>query len=469
MSTGKIMWGGAIAANQAEGAWNVDGKGASTADVVKASSHGGPSRFADVALEVDPNEFYPSHEAISFYENYKSDLELMAGMGFTCFRTSIAWTRIFPTGFETEPNEAGLKFYDDLFDEMHRLGMEPIVTITHYEYPLEAVRKLGGIENRAWIELYQRYLDVILDRYSDKVRYWMTFNEINNSIRLPYLAAGTPTVAGEDPKETLHKGYQAAHHAFVMNALTVKKVREVSTDAMVGCMLSLSNVYPYDCRPENVLGAYQTRRRQLLFSDVMLRGAYPGYHARMMREETGRDDLEIADGDLELISENTCDYLAFSYYRTTTYQEGAPLLVNTGGTIGAENPFLKSSEWGWPMDPVGFRYTLNELWDRYGKPLFVAENGLGAVDTLDGDAIHDEERSSYLEVHLEQLMEAVADGVDVLGYTWWGPMDIVSAGTGQMAKRYGFVHVDIDDEGKGTGQRRLKDSYHRYKDWIAQH
>ncbi|MEL4506390.1 glycoside hydrolase family 1 protein [Luteococcus sp. H138] len=469
MNNQPIMWGGAIAANQAEGAWDVDGKGPSTADVVRASKHGGPSRFANVSLAVEDDVFYPSHQAISFHDNFREDLELLAGMGLQCLRTSIAWTRIFPTGFEEQPNEAGLRFYDELFDEMRRLGMEPVVTITHYEYPLEAVKELGGLENRSWIDLYAKYLDVLLQRYAGKVRYWMTFNEVNNVIRLPYLAGGTPTVEGEDPKVTLYKGYQSAHHAFVMNAMTVERAHEVDPTAQVGCMLSLSNVYPADCAPDNVLASYQTRRRQLLFSDVMMRGHYPGYAQRMMREETGIGQVEIADGDLELIAEYPCDYLAFSYYRSTTVRAGDPIQVNTGGSVGLENPFLQSSAWGWPMDPVGLRYTLNELWDRYEKPLFIAENGLGAVDAVTSDGIHDTERIDYLDKHLVQVMEAVDDGVEVMAYTWWGPIDIVSAGTGQMAKRYGFIHVDLDDEGKGSGKRTIKDSYHRYRKWIAEH
>lgn len=457
----RFLWGGAVAANQCEGAYLTDGKGLSTADVVGV----GHDRFLKASVELDPDTYYPSHKSISFYENYRSDLALLAGMGLRCLRTSIAWSRIFPTADDPEPNEAGLAFYDSLFDEMLRLGMEPIITLTHYEYPLDAIKRYGGMENRAWLGMWDRYCDVIFRRYRDKVKYWMTFNEVNNTTRLPFLAAGI--LPEPDEQALVQKSFQAMHHQMVMNAMAVAKARELMPDAWMGCMLSLSTIYALDCKPENVLGAYQYRMRSLMYSDVMMRGEYPGFAKRLMRDLGV--ELVIEEGDLQLIKENTCDYLAFSYYRTTAFREGDAPTFNTAGVVGVENPYLESSSFGWPKDPIGFRFVCNELWDRYQKPLFVAENGLGAYDELDGDQIHDEERWQYFADHAAQLLEAIDDGCQVFGYTWWGPIDIVSAGTGQMAKRYGFIHVDLDDEGKGTGKRRIKDSYHRYRDWISSH
>lgn len=458
----QFLWGGALAANQCEGAWLADGKQPSTADTVPV----GAGRFLRTTLEVAEGVHYPSHDAISFYEHYKSDLALLAGMGLRCLRISIAWTRIFPNGDDAEPNEAGLAFYDDLLDEMIRLGMEPVVTITHYEYPLNAIKKYGALDNRAWLDLYARYIDVLFRRYGSKVTYWMTFNEVNNTTRIPYLSAGLLTEPGD--AGAVQQAFQAAHHQFVMNAMTVKLARELMPDAWIGCMLSLSTIYAATCRPEDVLGAYVYRRRSLMYSDVMLRGEYPGYAKRLMADEGL--ELEIADGDLELIREYTCDYLAFSYYRTTAFAVGDEPQYNTAGVVGSENPYLETSSFGWPKDPVGFRYVCNELWDRYQVPLFIAENGLGTYDEVQPDGrIHDEERIQYFYDHAEQLLEAIEDGCQVFGYTWWGPIDIVSAGTGQMAKRYGFIHVDLDDDGNGTGERRIKDSYHQYKEWIATH
>ncbi len=459
----RFLWGGALAANQCEGAWLTDGKGPSTADCVPV----GAGRFLATTGRIEPDVYYPSHEAISFYETYKEDLALLAGMGLRCLRVSIAWTRIFPNGDDPEPNEAGLAFYDALFAEMKRLGMEPVVTITHYEYPLSAVQRHGGLDNRAWIGMYERFMETVLRRYQGTVRFWMTFNEVNNTTRIPYLSAGILTPWDEPEEVAVQRAFQAAHHQFVMNAMTVRRAHELMPEAWVGCMLSLSTVYPATCRPQDVLGAYGYRRRSLMYSDVMLRGDYPGYARRLMRE--AGVEPAVADGDLELIREHTCDYLAFSYYRTTAFATGDEPSYNTAGVVGQENPYLETSSFGWPKDPVGLRYVCNELWDRYQKPLFVAENGLGTYDEVVDGTVHDDERIRYLEEHTAQLMEAIEDGCDVFGYTWWGPIDIVSAGTGQMAKRYGFIHVDLDDAGHGTGARTIKDSYYRYRDWIAAH
>lgn len=453
-----FLWGGAVAANQCEGAYLEAGKGLGIGDVLLT----GEERFRNISLELREDVYYPSHKAIDFYHHYSEDLKLMAEMGFKCFRTSIAWSRIFPAGEEKEPNEQGLQFYDDLFDECLKYGMEPVVTISHYETPLALTKKYNGWASRELIGFFERYCRVIFDRYQDKVKYWMTFNEINNAIRLPYLAAGIHT---EGIENWFPQAFQASHHMFVANAMAVKLCHERMPEAKIGCMLSLSNTYPATCHPADVFETYNLRRRSLFFSDVMLRGEYPGYARRLMKELGAQP--EIQDGDLELIKAYTNDYLAFSYYRTATFSAGSQMQYNTGGGIGLENPYLKKSEWGWPIDPLGFRYTCNELYDRYQKPLFIAENGLGAVDEIGPDGvIHDQERMDYLKEHVLALYEAIEDGCNIMGYTWWGPIDIVSVGTGEMKKRYGFIYVDKDNEGNGTLERRKKASFDYYKQII---
>ncbi len=454
-----FLWGGAIAANQAEGAYLEDGKGLSITDVTQC----GPTRYLDYTLEVDPGKYYPSHEAIDFYHTYKDDLKLMAEMGFTVFRTSINWARLFPTGEEDEPLQAGIDFYRDLFATMHELGMEPLVTMSHYETPLALTKKYNSWASREMIDIFDKFARACFENFGDQVKYWLTFNEINNIFKAPYLAAGMD-VRGMD--DFMPLAFQAAHHVFVSNAKTVKLCHEMLPDAQIGCMLSLSNIYPGTCKPEDVMAAYNARRRSLLFGDVMLRGSYPGYGWKMMRD--CGVELEIQPGDLELIAQNTCDYLGFSYYRTSAFSDGDSQVFSTAGGVGHENPYLKASEWGWQMDPLGLRFTCNELWDRYQKPLFIVENGLGAVDTVEDDgSIHDTYRIDYLRDHVEAMAGAVEDGCKIMGYTWWGPIDIVSAGTGEMKKRYGLVYVDRDNEGNGTGKRIKKDSFEYYKKVIA--
>lgn len=454
-----FLWGGAVAANQCEGAYLEDGKGLAISDVVVA----GHERFLHISWEIDQNRYYPSHEAIDFYHRYKEDIKLMAEMGFKCFRTSIAWTRIFPTGEETEPNEAGLKFYDAVFDECLKYGIEPVVTISHYETPLHLFKKYNGWASRELIPMFERYCNVLFTRYKDKVKYWMTFNEINNTLRLPYLAAAIDTQKADN---WFPMAFQASHNMFVANAKAVKLCREIVPNVLIGCMLSLSNLYPHTCKPEDVFETYNLRRRSLFYSDVMLRGEYPGYARRMMKEMGAK--LAICEGELELIKQYTNDYLAFSYYRTSNYASGVEMKYNTGGSVGVDNPYLEKSAWGWAIDPLGFRYTCNELYDRYQKPLFIVENGLGMVDIPEADGtINDTERMEYLQKHLLALREAIADGCDIMGYTWWGPIDIVSAGTGEMKKRYGFVYVDKDNEGKGSLKRCKKASFDYYHQIIA--
>lgn len=451
-----FLWGGAVSANQCEGAWDEGGKGS---DLAGCFWHGLGAGFDGPP---DKDIYHAEREAIDFYHRYPDDIKLFAEMGFRVFRTSIHWTRIFPTGDEKQPNEEGLAFYDRLFDELLKYGIQPLVTISHYEMPYYLVEKYGGWRNRHLIGCFEKYCRVIFARYGKKVKYWLTFNEINNMRRNPWYVGGIILEEGENKMQAI---YQASHHMFVANAKAVKLCHEMIPDAKIGAMCSLSNIYPNTCDPVAVFETQDVRRRSLFFSDVMLRGYYPSYSYRLWKE----NDVHVAmePGDKELIAAYTNDFLAFSYYRTTTHEAGQPYFGDTGGDIGTPNPYLETSEWGWQIDPLGFRYTLNELWDRYQVPLFPVENGLGAKDTVEEDGkIHDPYRIDYLKKHLSAMKEAIKDGVEIMGYAYWGPVDIVSAGGYEMSKRYGFIYVDKDDEGRGTLERTRKDSFYWYQEVI---
>ncbi|KXZ13087.1 6-phospho-beta-glucosidase [Bacillus nakamurai] len=452
-----FLWGGAVAANQVEGAYKEGGKGLSTADV---SPDGIMSPFhkSDDALNL-------YHDGIDFYHRYKEDIALFAEMGFKAFRTSIAWTRIFPNGDEEEPNEEGLQFYDRLFDELKKYNIEPVVTISHYEMPLGLVKNYGGWRNRKIVDFYERYARTVFSRYQDKVKYWMTFNEINVVLHAPFTGGGLVFREGEKKQNTM---YQAAHHQFVASALAVKAGHDIIPDAKIGCMIAATTTYPMTPKPEDVLAALQKERSTLFFSDVQARGSYPGYMKRFFKENG--ITIEMKDGDEALLKEHTVDYIGFSYYMSMTASTDPEHLAQSEGNLlgGVKNPHLTSSEWGWQIDPKGLRITLNTLYDRYQKPLFIVENGLGAVDQPEKDgSIQDDYRINYLRDHLIEARQAIADGVDLIGYTSWGPIDLVSASTAEMKKRYGYIYVDRDNEGKGTFERKKKKSFHWYKDVIS--
>lgn len=475
-----FLWGGAVAANQLEGAYLEDGKKLNVTDVMVGLINKPDLKWNDATgkweAAFDPDKVYLSHDGIDFYHRYKEDLALMAGMGFKAFRTSISWARIFPNGDEKEPNEAGLKFYDDLFDEMIRLGMQPVVTLSHYETPLHLITEYGGWLNEKLIDFWMNYVNVVFNRYKGKVKYYMTFNEINNIFRLTFAAGGVLKIDSEDkstPNADLNDKdiYQASHYMFVANAKTVKLCREIDPAAKVGCMLSLSSLatYPYSCNPDDVYGALQFQRKQKLFLDVMCKGRYPGYLRRIWREN--QEMPVIKEGDEELIAANTVDYIAFSYYRSAVFKSDGTITVDTGGAAGVENPYLEGCSpppWRWPIDPKGLRYVCNILNDEYGLPLFIVENGIGLDENLDENKrIADDFRREYVKKHLLQVDEAIQDGCNIIGYLYWGPIDVVSAGTGEMRKRYGFVYVDRFNDGTGTLERVKKDSYDWYKEVIA--
>lgn len=477
-----FLWGGAVAANQCEGAWLEDGKLPNCTDVLVGiiKDKNEPSvvwneekHRWDMALSQEKT--YLSHEAIDFYHRYKEDLELMSEMGFQAFRTSISWARIFPRGDEEEPNEAGLQYYDELFAEMLRLGMEPVVTLSHYETPLALVGEYGGWTNRKLVGFFERYVRCVVERYKDKVKYWLTFNEINNAFKIPFAAAGVISFPPSDPAQPMKdiddkSIYQACHHMFLANALAVKACQELAPNAMMGVMCSFSHIatYPLNCDPKNVFGTMQFQRNSFFYTDVMCRGHYPTYIHRIW--EDGNCAPEIQEGDLELLAAYPNTYIAFSYYRSAVYSHDSEMSVDTGGVIGLDNPYLSEKSpapWSWPIDALGFRYVCNMLWDRYELPLFPVENGIGLDEQPDAQGnIHDIDRCRYLKMHIEEMKEAIADGCEIMGYLWWGPIDIVSAGTGELKKRYGFIYVDRDNEGKGTMKRMKKESFDYYKKVI---
>ena len=462
-----FLWGGATAANQIEGAYIADGKGLTTVDLLPT----GPKRNEIAMGKLDSykpkeGEFYPSHQAIDFYHRYKEDIVLFAEMGFKCFRLSISWARIFPNGNDLEPNEAGLQFYDEVFDELLKYNIEPVVTICHFDVPVNLVKNYGGWKNRKMVDFFERYTKILFNRYNKKVKYWMTFNEINMLLHLPYIGAGIVFEEEENKEQLL---YQAAHHELVASALAVKACHEIIPDAMIGCMLAAGCAYPYSSNPDDTWKVMEMERESYFLIDVQSKGEYPGYAKRFFRENG--IELQIEAGDLDILKQHTVDYIGFSYYASRCTSADPEILKNfTDGNIfgSVVNPYLETSECGWTIDPKGMRITCNQLYDRYEKPLFIVENGLGAQDILlENDTVEDDYRIDYLDRHFAEIAEAIQDGVDIIGYTSWGPIDLVSNGTGQMKKRYGYIYVDRNNDGSGTLRRIKKKSFYWYKNIIA--
>ena len=465
-----FLWGGACAANQFEGAWDVDGKGPSIPDMCTNGSHTSPKW---VTTTIKPDRLYPSHEAIDFYHHYEEDIALFSEMGFKTFRTSINWTRIFPTGMEDTPNEKGLEFYEKVFRCCRKHGIEPLVTISHYELPYALVEKYNGWEDRELIGYFMNYCKVIFERYKDLVQYWLTFNEINTATTALGALLNTGTVRGyEGPTSQIpdqpQERYQALHHMFVASAQAVKYAHDNYPQFKMGNMICFITSYPLTCDPADVLANQQQMNVLNWFcSDVMVRGEYPYY----MKPYFAKNNIHIAKqpGDDEILKAGTVDFYTFSYYMsncTTTHRDAEEV----GGNIamGKKNPYLKASDWGWQIDPIGLRYSLNEIYSRYGLPMMVVENGLGAYDVKGEDGVvHDSYRIDYLRQHIEEMKKAVEDGVELIGYTPWGCIDLVSASTGEMAKRYGFIYVNKFDDGTGDLSRERKDSFYWYQKVIA--
>lgn len=460
-----FLWGGAIAANQCEGGWNEGGRGMAICDVLPYGKDRFPIMKGEMAmLKPDGAHFYPAQQAIDFYHHYREDIALLGEMGFKTFRLSIAWSRIFPKGDESEPNEEGLAFYEDVFKECRKYGIEPLVTITHYDMPLHLVTAYGGWRNRKLIEFYKRLVKTLFTRYKDLVKYWLTFNEINIMTSACFMAAGLIFREGEDKYKAIN---DAVHHVLVSSAWAVKLCHELCPQAQIGCMLNAGIYYAATCNPKDVLAAQAENRKHYMFSDVQVRGEYPSY-ARKEFERKGYS-IPFAENDAQILKENLVDFVSFSYYSTRVVEAGGEGMYDSNLLRSAPNPYLELEPWGRFLDPTGLRITMNEIWDRYQKPLFIVENGLGAEDIPDENGyVEDDYRINYLRKHIVAMKEAVElDGIDLMGYTCWGPIDLVSVATGEMRKRYGFIYVDRDNEGKGTLNRSKKKSFDWYKKVIA--
>ena len=475
-----FLWGGATAANQYEGGWKEGGKGVSCSDVQLftdpksmkdlLNTHGLcdiSDEMIEKALSTDDEVYYPKRHGIDFYHHYKEDIALLAGMGFKVYRMSIAWSRIFPRGDELEPNEEGLKFYDDVFDECLKYGMQPLVTMSHYEPPLAFCMDYNGWYDRRSIEFFTRYVDVITKRYKDKVKLWLTFNEIDSIIRHPFMTGGL-IESRFKPEEFEEVEYQAMHHQFVASALATKIAHEKNPDCKVGCMLTKLTYYPYTCKPEDVLEQQQRMRQIYCYSDTQVHGEYPKYLLQMYKNKGF--NIKMTDEDLEIMKKYPVDFISFSYYSSSCVAADTKgLEMSAGNTVTAiKNPHIPSSDWGWQIDPLGLRWCLNWFNDRFELPMMIVENGFGAYDKKEADGtVDDQYRIDYLKEHIQAMKDAVEyDGVDLLGYTMWSPIDIVSASTGEYDKRYGFIYVNYNNNHEGDFSRSKKKSFDWYKHVI---
>lgn len=472
-----FLWGGAIAANQCEGAWDEDGKGMSVADVAMykpnvdvtdyVSQWHTSQKDIDAAKQTKDVTYYPKRHGIDFYHHYKEDIALFAEMGFKTLRLSIAWTRIFPKGMETEPNEAGLAFYEDVFKELRKHNIEPLVTLSHYEMPLYLVERYDGWVSREVVDCFVKYAKVCFQRYKGLVKYWLTFNEIDSVFRHPFTTVGVLEEKYANKKKAEEAIYQALHHQFVASALATKYAKKIIPEAQVGCMVTKTLTYPETCNPEDIYLAQKDNRMNFMYTDVQVKGEYPRFLLQYFDKE--KFHIEMKEGDLEILKQYTVDFISFSYYMSMVQSIHADQREKVGGnlTTGVKNPYLDTSEWGWQIDPKGLQISLIDLYDRYQKPLWIVENGLGYADHIEEDgSILDDYRIEYFKSHFEAIAEAIADGVEVMGYTSWACIDLVSASTSQMSKRYGFIYVDLDDVNQGSMKRRKKKSFQWYQNVI---
>lgn len=464
-----FLWGGATAANQIEGGYDQGGKGLSIADMLSSGTHQKPRT---ISVKDEQGLYYPNRKASDFYHHYLEDIKLMSEMGFKAYRMSIAWSRIYPNGIEEKPNQEGLDFYKNVFRELRKNNIEPIVTLSHYEMPLYLTNEYNGWSNRKVIDLFVKYAKTVFEYYKDDVKYWLTFNEINCGC-LPlgnYMSLGIRNEGTRDflnQVDDINLRYQGLHHQFVASARCVIEGHKINPEFKIGNMIAMMPVYPLTPNPKDMLLVQKNwRDMQYYCGDVQVRGEYPYYANRFFKENN--IELNITEEDLNILKEGTIDFYSMSYYQTNCLTVDPNVSTSSGNLLsGAKNPYLDSSEWGWQIDPDGLRYTLNEVYSRYQLPIIIVENGLGAYDKLNEDnTINDPYRIDYLRAHIKSMSEAIEDGVDLFGYTWWGCIDLVSASTGEMAKRYGFIYVDADDNGNGTYNRYKKDSFYWYKKVI---
>ena len=485
-----FLWGGSTAANQIEGAYNKDGRGLATSDFARLITkeirntegafdvhvpHNAASKEMVEDMKVHPeNCELPKRRGIDFYHTYKEDIKLFAEMGFKVFRMSISWSRILPNGDDEIPNEKGLQFYDNVFDELIKYNIEPLVTLSHFDTPLHLAEQYGGFLSRHTVEAFEKYSRIVFNRYKDKVKYWLTFNEINNVLSNPFTSSGVILEGAKEPNDcnpylgNWQTKFQAVHNQFVASALAVKACHEIAPEAKIGNMLCRLENYAESSKPEDQLQVMFEDHFNWFFTDVQAKGEYPYYMRRFFDENDIH--IKMEEDDLQIIKEGIVDFITISYYMTYIMRyKGETVPKPTGRLVSdIKNPHLPKSDWGWTVDPIGFRITLNHIYDRYHLPIFISENGLGAVDKLDDKGcIEDDYRIDYMKCHIEQMHEAIQDGVDVFGYAWWGPIDLISSGTSEMTKRYGMIYVDLDDYGNGTGKRSRKKSFYYYKKVIA--
>ena len=471
-----FLWGGATAAYQCEGAWLEDGKGLAITDLLTAGTKRSPRRLT---TSIEEGVYYPAKIGIDHYHHYKEDIALFAEMGFKVYRLSVSWARIFPNGDDEIPNQKGLDYYRNVFEECHKYGIEPLVSIMHHDTPMALALKQDGWLSKKTIDAYVKYAITLFTEYKGLVRYWITFNEINMTMNYfgdvygaGILSNGTTIIdINNVPKDAMspekqNKRFKALHHQFLASALAVKEAHKIDPNNKIGCMIASDAHYPYSCNPANILSAQNSMRKLWYCGDVQIRGEY-SYFTKEFLSQKGVT-LEFEEGDKEILKEGKVDFYSLSYYTSGTDCVDQVVDTDSGNfNLGAANPYLKKSEWGWAFDPDGLRWVLNEIYGRYQVPIFIAENGLGAVDEISDDGIvHDDYRIQYLKEHTKAMAKAIDDGVDLFGYTWWGPIDLVSASTGEMKKRYGFIYVDLDNEGKGTLERKKKDSFYFYKKII---
>lgn len=465
-----FLWGGAFAANQVEGAYDEDGKGLSTADIFPRGdrkSGGVFKRSYEQIIEASKDEnssLYPKRRGIDFYHRYKEDIALFAQMGFKALRFSFSWSRIFPNGDEEKPNEKGIAFYKDLIGELKKHDITPIITLSHFEMPLHLVLEYNGWTDRRMIGFFLRYAKTMVDVFHEDIKYWITFNEIDATLHIPLIGAGLIEEKTDDLEQSK---YQALHHQFVASSLFTEYVHKIYPGLMVGCMSTKNLKYPATCKPEDCMQWLKETQMDCACTDVQVFGEYP-YVFKKMWEEKGIT-LNISKEDEVILKENTVDFVSFSYYASlVTSAEGSKKEKTSANLlVGEKNPYLKQTPWGWQIDPVGLRFSLNQMYDRYKLPLFVAENGMGTIDVLDHETVNDDYRIDYLRSHIQEMGKAIEDGVPVFGYTYWGCIDCISASTSEMSKRYGFIYVDQDDEGKGTLKRYPKKSFYWYQKAIA--
>lgn len=460
-----FLWGTALSANQAEGGFEMTNKGEGVVDKLPLGKARmrvmqQPSKFADHQYD-----YYPSRQGIDFYHYYREDIRVLAEMGINSLRISISWTRLFPTGLEEQPDEEGLRFYDQLIEELMKYQIEPVITMNHFDTPYYLAKHYNGWESKITVIAFEKFCRLLLERYSDRVTIWLPINEINMATHLPFIGAGLMTDGLEHPEKSQA---QAIHHLLVAHAKVTKLAHEINPKNQIGCMLAAGNTYPATPNPEDVLFCMEKDRENFLFTDVQVRGTYPNYYLNCLAKK--KIALEITSEEQQLLKNHTADFVAISYYNSRMGAKNQKNENQTAGNVFStlKNPYLKTTEWGWQIDPIGFRITLNTLYDRYLKPILVVENGLGAKDEVLNGQVVDTYRIDFLEHHLHQMEKAQEDGVQLLGYLTWSGLDIISASTGEISKRYGFIYVDCDDFGTGTYKRIKKMSYYWFKNFLSE-